>query len=124
MKDYENKTEKLTEPLRAGELKLPDGYSIPAGHGHKTSFRSVRETAYRGKSIRVETTYKVIIDREPLTTHTMVLDDGSVHCHDFPNYSFRSAMDMAKKIVDSAVEFDPPHDELSADDKADHGGHH
>lgn len=112
----------LTESLRSGKLQLPVGYTIPTDHGHKTSFKSIRKSTYRGKAIRVETTYKVIIDNEPITSHTTVLDDGSVHCHDFPNYSFSSAVDMAKKIVDSRVEFDEPKDELSSYQGTEHGG--
>jgi hypothetical protein len=31
-----------------------------------------------------------------------VLDDGTVHCHGLPNYSFPSAVDMAKSVIDAA----------------------
>ena len=121
----------LTKNLRKGKISLPDGYTIPeSSHKHKTSFKSVRKEDYRGHAIRIETTYKVIVDGEPLNSHTQVLDDGTVHCHDFPNYSFTSALDMVRKMIDAEVEFERPVDEISghhSDDPQnhnDHGGHH
>lgn len=120
-KDTKNST--LTRSLKEGKLVLPDGYTIPDKPGHKTSFKSVRKNTYRGKTVQIETTYKVMIDGEPLSSHITVHDDGSVQCHDFPNYSFLSAMDMTKKIIDAAVEFNEPEDELTAYNN-EHGGHH
>ncbi len=113
---------KFFTSLKTGKLKLPDGYAIPAVQKHKSSFRTVRKSEYRGKKLRVETTYKITIDGEPLTSHTMVLDDGTVHCHEFPNYSFSSAIDMARKVIDTMVEFTQPKDELSGRTAAKHGG--
>lgn len=104
----------LVEPLVTGRLSVPDGYQMPARHGHQRSFKTIRKATYRRKNIRVETTYKITIDGEPLARHTMVLDDGTVHCHDFPNYSFPSALDMVRKVVDSMIEFAAPVDELTA----------
>jgi tyrosinase len=93
------------------KLRLPRGYKLPKHQGHQSSFKTIREATHRDKAIRVETTYKIIIDGKPVTSHTHVLDDGTVHCHAFPNYSFRSAMDLARKIVDfSTVEM--PKNEL------------
>jgi hypothetical protein len=109
--------------LKEGCLSLPEGYSIPAHQHTKSSFKTTRKTEYRGKSIKIETTYKITIDGEPFISHTTVMDDGSVHCHDFPNYSFPSAVDMAKKILDAKLNFNPPEDELSIDMQGEHGGH-
>ena len=101
----------VAEAIKSGKLCLPEGYDIPDHGKPHDSFTSVREVDYRGKTIRVETTYKITIDRQPLRRHTIVLDDGTVHCHAFPNYSFPSALDLARKIVDaSTVRF--PKDEL------------
>ena len=113
----------LTKSLKSGILRLPDGYQIPL-HDHKTSFKSVRTENYRGKQIRIETTYKIFIDKEPLSSHTTVMNDGTVHCHDFPNYSFSSAIDMVRKIIDSIMEFQEPDDELSSKQNTHDGGHH
>lgn len=137
MKGKVKRNKHLTKDLRKGKINLPDGYTIPeSSHKHKTSFKSVRKEDYRGRAIRIETTYKVIIDGEPLSSHTQVLDDGTVHCHDFPNYSFTSALDMVRKMIDAEVGFNRPHDEISGEhltdhqatgdhqNDNDHGGHH
>ena len=108
--------------LKKGYLPLPEGYSIPVHKHAKNSFKTTRKTDYRGKTIKIETTYKIVIDGEPLLSHTEVMDDGTVHCHDFPNYSFPSAVDMAKKILDARIDFNPPVDELSAVEHKQHGG--
>ena len=111
-----------TSLLKEGKLPLPQDYSIPAHKAHKSSFKTTRKSEYRAKSIKIETTYKISIDDEPLLSHTMVMDDGSVHCHDFPNYSFPSAVDMAKKIIDADIDFVAPDDELSCQSHSHHGG--
>lgn len=113
----------LIAAIKTRKLQLPKGYSMPVHHGRTDEFTTVREGVYRGKAIRVETTYKISIDGEPLTVHTRVLDDGTVHCHAFPNYSFPSAMDLARKIVDaSSVEI--PRNQLRKQNSQTHGGHH
>lgn len=109
--------------IKTGKLRLPAGYTIPATHKHKSSFKTIRKSEYRGKKLRVETTYKITIDGEPLTSHTTVLDDGTVHCHDFPNYSFPSAIDMTRKVVDTMIDFTEPEDELSKHSDVEHGEH-
>lgn len=112
-----------TSVLKKGCLPLPEGYTIPAHKHARHSFKTIRKTEYRGKLIKIETTYKITIDNEPFVSHTTVMDDGTVRCHDFPNYSFPSAVDMAKKILDAKLNFNPPEDELSVHAQGKHGGH-
>lgn len=112
----------VADALKFGVLRLPESYSMPAHKMHQESFTTVREKIYRGKSIRVETTYKITIAEEPVTTHTFVLDDGTVHCHAFPNYSFPSAMDLARKIIDTS-DIDIPKDQLNKKNQHKYGGH-
>ena len=69
-------------------------------HKHGDSFTTTRETTYRDRKIKIETTYKIIIDRTPVMAHIDVLNNGAVRCHALPNYSFRSALGVAKKLVD------------------------
>jgi hypothetical protein len=104
-------------------LQLPKGYKIPKQHAHQDVFTTIREATHRGKAIRVETTYKILIDGKPVTSHTHVLDDGSVHSHALPNYSFRSAVDLARKIVDTS-NIEVPKNELGKPGSSPHGGHH
>ena len=110
----------LVKPITSGKLKLPKGYRIPADHGHMDTFTTIREGTYRGKNIRVETVYKITLDGKPVTAHTTVLDDGSVHCHAFPNYSVPSAMQLARKLIEAEVPV--PKDELGGGHDS-HGGH-
>jgi len=112
----------LVASIKSGKLCLPEGYSIPERHGDQKSFTTVRKATYRGKELHVESTYKIMIDKKAITAHTLVLNDGTVHCHAFPNYSFPSAMDLAKKIVD-ASSIEMPVDELG-DKGSDHKGGH
>ena len=79
----------------------PDGYVNTGGHHHATAFTSTRSAIYRGKQIEVRTTYEITVDSEPLRVHTIVLDDGTVHCHGLPNYSFGSALDMVRALIDA-----------------------
>ena len=86
-------------------------YVIPPKHEHDDTFITVRRATYRDKKIEIRTTYRIVIDGEAVRAHTTVHDDGTVHCHGFPQYSFPSAMDLARKLVDASnVEF--PQDEL------------
>ena len=88
----------------------------------RSSFSSTRRTEYRGKKISVRTTYRIEIEDDVLQMHIMVLDDGSVHCHGLPNYSFSSALDLARAIVDASALAKYDHDELSlTTDEAEHG---
>lgn len=113
----------LAAAIKSKKLQLPEGSSPDADHRHDDTFTSVRQTTYKGKTIRVETTYRITIDGESVRVHTKALDDGSVHSHAFPNYSFRSAMDLARKLVDFS-EMEEPEDELGAHGSGSHGGHH
>ena len=89
--------------LNLKDFQLPPGYKPVSGHrGHRTSFTSTRTARHRNQKIEIKTTYRIKIDNKPLTLHTMVLDDGTVHCQGLPNYSFPSAIDLARSIIDAA----------------------
>jgi hypothetical protein len=100
------------EPLEAAR---EHGYGLPdegAPHGggdehgghHSTPepgvTRTVRTATYRGREIRIETTYKVTIDGQPLAGTLEVLDDGMVHYHGLPQYALPSAVEMLERVVD------------------------
>ena len=113
--------------LDPGSFQPPSGYKPGSGHREsQKSFTSTRVAHHRGHTIKVKTTYRIEIDDEPVTVHTVVLDDGTVHCHGLPNYSFSSAVDMAKAIVDAARLVHYQHDDLGGGDQNDGhgaGGH-
>lgn len=107
-----------TGHLLAGFAKdgftLPDGYNAADGHQHATEFTSTRRAIHRGKQIEVRTTYAITVDEEPLRVHTYVLDNGTVHCHGLPNYSFGSAVDMVRALIDATPLAAVDRDELGA----------
>jgi len=84
---------------------VPDNYqSSDSGHSShhgENSFSSERIVNYKGKKVVIETTYKVEIDGVPLQAHVAAADDGTVHCHGLPNYSFESATSLVKNLIDA-----------------------
>lgn len=68
-----------------------------AGAGHE----SVRTTTYRGHTIEVHTSYRVLVDGQQLGAHMGVGDDGNVHYHGLPNYTAASALDVMREVVDA-----------------------
>lgn len=81
------------------EEKLPRGEPRHRGHaGHSST--SVRQAEYKGHQIRIETTYVITLDGEPVGGHVVVGDNGRVHYHSIPNQEFLSAVDMVKRVID------------------------
>ena len=71
-------------------------------HGaHDHPVETVRTAIHHGHRIVVRTRYSVEVDGRPLDGHLAVTDDGSVHYHTLPNYSFGSALDLVKQVIDS-----------------------
>ena len=121
-----DKKPRSASPINLGNFQPPTGYKPGSGHhGDQTSFTSTRTALHRGHKIKIKTTYRIEIDGEPLSLHTMVLDDGTVHCHGLPNYSFPSAIDLAKSIIEAASLAYVETDEIGGGHGDDHsGGHH
>ena len=100
------------------------GYGLPkvsdhnhGGHGghHEPGVtRTVRTVTYRGHEIKIETTYRVTIDDEPLRGMLEVLDDGRVHYHGLPQYALPSAMDMLRRVIDHFESRPQVEDEIGA----------
>lgn len=136
--------EDLLASLREGGRGLPDpaGHEAPthshathdhadhAGHDHDDhdhdghdsepgTTTSVREARHDGHLIRIETTYRITVDGQPLEGHLEVLDNGAVHYHGLPNYSLPSAIDMVRLVIDHFGTEPPAVDELSGE----HGSH-
>lgn len=72
-------------------------------HGGKprTSHASKREATYRGRKIKIRTTYRIEIDDEVLTIPFTVDNEGRVHCHGLPNYAASSALDLVRRLIDT-----------------------
>lgn len=98
----------LLATLVDGSLELPEGcHATP----HKAHAATVRRDEYRGRSIEVRTTYEILVDGKPFGAHAGVSADGTVHTHALPQYAFRSALDMVRKVID-AFDVELPDDEL------------
>lgn len=120
MKYHNTYLKKLVKPFHGGKVKLPEFH-----HGqHGKGVTSKRVAEHNGRQIEVHTTYKFYLDGKPLKMHATVMDDGKVHCHSLPQYSFASAIKMLKRVVD-IMSTDEPVNELKKTKKKNHmGGHH
>jgi len=61
----------------------------------------VREDDYKGHHIVVRTTYNITVDGQPVTGHIMLTNGGEVQYHGLPNYSFDSAVELARALIDN-----------------------
>lgn len=88
--------------LASSSKQLKAGKPITAGHpGHdKGPSQSVREIEYNGHKITIHTQYEIKVDGKPFSGHVYVDNSGKVSAHALPNYSFVSAVDLVKKIID------------------------
>jgi hypothetical protein len=82
--------------------QLKAGKPVAAGHAehNKGPFKSVREVEYNGHKIAIYTQYEIRVDGEPFSGHVYVDNTGKVSTHALPAYSFASAVDLVKKIID------------------------
>jgi hypothetical protein len=82
--------------------RLKAGQPVAVGHAehNKGQFQSVREIEYNGHKIAIYTQYAIRVDGKPISGHVYVDNSGKVSAHALPNYSFASAVDLVKKIID------------------------
>jgi hypothetical protein len=82
--------------------QLKAGKPVAAGHAEhdKGPFQSVREVDYNGHKIAIYTQYEIRVDGEPFSSRVYVDNTGKVSTHALPAYSFASAVDLVKKIID------------------------
>ena len=82
------------------------------GHGdHETPMESVREATHAGHHIVVRTSYRIEVDGKPLAGRFYLSNDGQVFYHGLPNYSFASAVDLVKQMIDAFPDdFETPDD--------------
>ena len=100
---HEPPPSKLPKDLLAYSYKqLKQGKPVAAGHaGHgEEPFTSVREIHHNGHKITIETQYNIRVDGVPVSGHIYVDNMGKVSSHAFPAYSFPSAVDLVRKMID------------------------
>jgi hypothetical protein len=76
------------------------GAGMMMGIGHGAGMESIREDDYEGHHIAIRTSYQIEVDGKDIMGHLSVTNDGQVQYHGLPNYSFDSAMDLVKKMID------------------------
>jgi hypothetical protein len=91
--------EALVGYLRQAESSLAPGEHCD--HGGAASMESIREATHRGHHIVIRTRYQIEVDGKPIEGHLGVTNDGQVHYHAIPNYSFASAVDLVKQVIDT-----------------------
>lgn len=86
------------------------------GHAvdHKGHAASVRKAEYKNHTIAIKTQYEIRIDGRLAPIPLAVDLDGRVMCHALPTYSFQSAIDLVKQIIDNYPD----------DFRVKHHGHH
>ncbi len=75
---------------------------------HQGPMATVRTVRYKDHEIVIRTTYEIEIDGKPLGGHIGVSNAGWVHTHTLPNYSFPSAVDMVRQLIDAFPQDFPP----------------
>ena len=73
-------------------------------HVHDGPIKSVRTERHRGHEVKITATYDIRIDGRRLGGHLEVGNDGHVHYHGLPNYSWGSMVDMCKQLINSFPE--------------------
>jgi hypothetical protein len=63
-----------------------------------------REDDYKGHHIVVRTKYDISVDGHVVTGHIMLTNMGQVQYHGLPNYSFDSAVELARALIDNFPE--------------------
>jgi hypothetical protein len=113
-----------TDPGRFGDA-VREALTEHPLHVHPPGpIETLRTDRYRGHEITVRTTYLIEIDGRPIGGHLFVTNSGDVQIHALPNYTFPSAVDMARQLIDAFPEgfaaVDPPDEHT---DDHDHGHH-
>jgi hypothetical protein len=86
--------------------QMKSGKPIVAGHAEHAEHEggplmSVREVEYNGHNIVIRTTYEIKIDGKHMSGHLFVDNSGRVYSHAMPTYSFPSAVDLVKNLIDT-----------------------
>jgi len=108
-----------------GGAEQGGGHGEAGGHEH--GLESIRTATHCGHEIVIKTCYEITVDGKPLAPHMSVNDDGSLNTHALPEYTFSSAVDVVKKIIDAYPDEYPcdeqGHDHSGKDSSSDQQGH-
>lgn len=87
---------------------------------HMTHLGGVRKATHDGHQIEIRTTYEVRVDGRRVSLPLSVDSEGRVTYHALPNYSFQSAVDLVKQVIDTYPDDFP---EGRRKEVRGHGGH-
>jgi hypothetical protein len=102
MTDADSEVERPTPASIAGYVRRHAARAKKAlmdMHEHAPA-ETIRTVDYQGHRIVIGTTYRIEVDGRRVGGHFVVTDEGQVQCHALPNYTFSSAVDMVKAMVD------------------------
>ncbi len=95
--------DRLAINLGRADYDVTEGVAVHTGaHG------SVRRFTHHGRTVEIETHYRITIDGVEFPDHLHVADNGMVHYHGLPQYSTPSAVDLVRRIVDRMDDAVPP----------------
>jgi hypothetical protein len=103
MKTPDPHTQSLVKPILEGTVALPEGCILPGEgghHRHGEGMTSIRRATYKGREIEIHTQYRILFDGKEVDLQASVMNDGRVHSHSLPQYTFKSAVDMAEAMID------------------------
>lgn len=73
-------------------------------YARRRGFSSTRTDSYNGFEIEIVTTYDIKVNGKRFEPHVHVMNNGHVHYHPLPNYSWASAVDFVRQLIDSFPE--------------------
>lgn len=106
--------DKLTDLKVVDHPTQPDwvvekhGEPMAHKHGRGGVVTGTRETEFRGRAIRVTTTYEIRINDKPFRGHIMLNEEGRVYIHACPYRDFGSIIELLKHLIQHYPEDFPP----------------
>jgi hypothetical protein len=96
--------ESIAKYVKQNTLRLRKHSSMMGMSHHMAGQEVVRKDDHKGHHIVIRTTYKITVDGKEVTGHVMLTNAGQVQYHGLPNYSFDSAVDLVKALIDNFPE--------------------
>lgn len=94
----------IAKYVRQNVAKVKRASSMVKMRHHEEGQEIVREDDYKGHHIVVRTVYRITVDGKKVTGHIMLTNDGQVQYHGLPNWSFDSAIQLARTLIDNFPE--------------------
>jgi len=96
--------ESIAKYVKQNVLRARRSSSMMSMEHHKGGQEIVREDDYKGHHVVIRTTYNITVDGKEVTGHVMLTNAGQVQYHGLPNYSFDSAVELVRALIDNFPE--------------------